>query len=384
MNHEIWRRTLQEALLKGVTAGVFPGGCAGIAAGPPSCRQFITAAAGRAAVVPRPIGLSLDTVFDLASLTKPLATTLAILLLYAEGRIALEEPLSSLLAKKLSREKARIRLHHLLTHTAGFPPHRPYYLQQEGTPPAAAKEAIVASVLAEPLLDLPGNRSRYSDLGFILLGAIVERKSGMGLDQFVRRRIYGPLGLEQQLFFPVAGWHPPAVIQFAATEDCPWRRRILAGEVHDQNCWAMGGIAGHAGLFGTVEGVLRLTAVLLDGWLGHGTENVFRQQELELFFSWHQSSSQSTWALGFDRPSPEKSSAGRYISRRAVGHLGYTGTSFWIDPDRQLTVVLLTNRVHPTASNERMKEFRPEFHEKIYRQVGSFSEGTALGLFAQT
>ena len=352
-------------LRQGVNEGVFPGAAAAIAQGLAAERKEWLGCWGSAALLPEPAPLTLATCFDLASLTKPLATTLAILALVEAGTIGLEEPLADLLQRTVPEDKEKIRLAQLLSHSSGLAAHRPYYRQVKEIAPAARREAMERAILAEPLEAEPGSKAIYSDLGFMLLGWIVEAQSGTPLDSFVRERIYRPLGLAEALFFrplAVAGGREEC---FAATEQCPWRGRVLRGEVSDDNTHILGGVAGQAGLFGHVAAVLRLVCTLLDCWQGRATHPAFSRATLSAFLVKEGSVAASTWALGFDTPSPVGSSAGRFFSPQSVGHLGFTGTSFWLDPTRDLAVVLLSNRVHPSRENSGIKAFRPRFHDTV-------------------
>jgi CubicO group peptidase (beta-lactamase class C family) len=188
------------------------------------------------------------------------------------------------------------------------------------------------------------------------------------LDRVAAEKIYRPLGLGDDLFFlPLCEARPDR--RYAAMEDCPWRGKILVGEVHDDNAHALGGVAGHAGLFGTVQGVLALTTHLLEVWQARARPVGFHAAELRHFLT-TRPVADSTWVLGFDTPSATGSSAGHHFSSASVGHLGFTGTSFWIDPVKELVVVLLTNRVHPVRHDERIKTFRPRFHDEVMAGLG--------------
>lgn len=322
---------------------------------------------GYAALQPQLIKMNVATFFDLASLTKPLATTLAILCLIKEKKISLNEPLYSLLEKSLPPDKKNITLKQLLAHSSGLPAHREYYKKLIDYPLHRRKNLIISWLLREKLFWSPGTKVLYSDLGFILLGRIVEIKGGDNLDIFVAKRIYKPLGLENGLFFRPACRNELEKKEFAATEDCAWRHKILCGEVHDDNCYAMGGVAGHAGLFGDIESVLRLTVFILDQWLGRASHPNYRNSDLQYFLKKRRDVEENTRTLGFDTPAKSCSSGGRFLSATSVGHLGYSGTSFWIDPVKELVIVLLTNRIHCSRNNEKIRKFRPVFHDAVIR-----------------
>jgi CubicO group peptidase (beta-lactamase class C family) len=212
----------------------------------------------------------------------------------------------------------------------------------------------------------PGSRALYSDLGFILLDWILERVTGQPAGVLLAEWVLRPLSLGDLFFVdlkrPATAARAREGRAFAATECCPWRGRTLNGEVHDDNVYAMGGVSGQAGLFGTVQDV----AAVADAWLGSflGASGFFASHLVKEF--WQKSSVPgSTRALGFDTPSRHASQAGGGFGLRTVGHLGFTGTSLWIDPDREVIVVLLTNRVHPTRRNEAIRKFRPVLHERV-------------------
>jgi CubicO group peptidase (beta-lactamase class C family) len=259
-------------------------------------------------------------------------------------------------------------LRHLLTHTTGLPDWRPLY---QGLEPAlvatpTGKRRILKTIEQEPLLSDPGAQSRYSDLGFILLGAIAEKNAKRSLDELARERLFTPLGLSSVGYLPGGNagsraWS--AGRRVAATERCRWRGRVLQGEVHDENAYAMGGVSGHAGLFGDALGVRGLVRAWREAALGR---SALWPADLATRFLTRQSDlGQGSWALGWTVPTPP-STSGRFFSQRAYGHLGFTGTSVWVDPDRELTVILLTNRVHPTRDNQGIAAFRPAIHDAVY------------------
>jgi serine-type D-Ala-D-Ala carboxypeptidase len=304
--------------------------------------------------------VTLETVFDLASLTKPLATSLAIMKLVDWGKTDPDQPIGDILHAFKGSDNGSITLGHLLFHTSGLPDYRPYYAALSKLPADVRKETRQKLLVDEPLVNPVGVRTLYSDLGFMILGWVVEELTGKRLDRFVAETIYRPLGLDR-LFFVDLGAPPPEA-SFAATERCAWRKMLLEGKVHDDNAFAVGGIDGHAGLFGTAEDVYRLISFLLSAYFDRGGAPVFKPDLVRLFF---ERSKDRDRTLGFDTPSPEDSSSGRYFSPRSVGHLGFTGTSFWVDLTRELTVVLLTNRVHPSRENTRIIDFRPIFHDAV-------------------
>lgn len=239
-----------------------------------------------------------------------------------------------------------------------------------------AKQLVLDLIRREPLLAPTGTRSLYSDLGFILLGFIIERLAGCSLATFVRERVYEPIKAEPLFFVRrdgtivggsrAAGEQSKLLSLVAPTEEDPWRGRVLCGEVHDENAYALGGIAGHSGLFGTAAAVLAVSGCWLDSYLGR--ESLLRSDLVRRFVTRQDMPAGSSWGLGWDTPSAPSSSGAKF-SPKSFGHLGYTGTSLWIDPERELEVVLLSNRVHPTRQNNAIREFRPKIHDIIYEEL---------------
>ncbi len=335
------------------------------------------------------------SVYDLASLTKPLATATAVLCLARDGRVRVDEAALPWAEELRGSAFAEVTLRQLLSHSAGLPAWRPYYewLAPAGAPPRDDGErrdrvgALLRAIAREPVEYPPGSQSLYSDLGFMLLGAIVERCAGTSLAAFCRRNIFEVAGAAASLGFPgddaaaalgfpggdkaavTAAGSAAAVVSAVSTiVPTEWdarRGRLLCGEVHDDNAAALGGVAGHAGLFGTAEAVSRMSAAWLraaqgrDGWLDAGLAQQFARRGDAV--------PESSWGLGWDTPSGV-SSSGTRLSSRAFGHVGYTGTSLWIDPACELEVILLSNRVHPTRTNTAIAEFRPRIHDLMYEE----------------
>jgi CubicO group peptidase (beta-lactamase class C family) len=307
-----------------------------------------------------------ETVFDLASLTKPLATALAVARLVDRGRIALDRPAADWLPELAGGDKAGITVRQLLCHRSGLPAHRLYYMTLKNMDPRKRKNAVLGMIARTPLESPPGTATLYSDLGFMLLCRLVERVAGCGLDSFLAERIYGPMGIDDLFFVPLPRKAPPCR-PFAATEFCPLRCRLLVGEVHDDNAWYAGGVDGHAGLFGTARAVFHLLRRLVAEYGGFVKAPVFSKEILDFIFR-HRPDEH--FFFGFDRPAAENSSAGSYFSKNSVGHLGFTGVSFWMDPTTDVTVVLLTHRVHPFRWHNRMIDFRPRIHDRIAEHFG--------------
>lgn len=331
---------------------------------------------GLAAARPERLPMRRDTIFDLASLTKAIATTTAIMLLVDEGSIDLDDPVAKTLPTFADRGKEAVTIRHLLSHSAGLKPWRGFHellIQKErktgermiGTPEGL--EWIRDRVLRSGLVHEPGEAAVYGDLDFIVLAALVEEVSKQPFDEFCETRIFTRLGLADTRFFPIpvdGSQAAPDVIRrrVAATENCPWRERIIWGEVHDPNASAMGGVAGHAGLFSTADDVMKFAQTFLDCW--HGRSEVLPPARVREFAKRQSLPESSDWALGWDTPTPGASSSGQYFSVQSVGHLGFTGTSLWIDLEREAVVVMLTNRIHQVAKRSRF-ELRPIIHDAI-------------------
>jgi len=353
---------LLDLLKGGVARGVFPGAVAAIHF---EGRDYFLAAGFRA-LVPRKEFNDEETLYDLASLTKPLATILVALKLLSRGRVTLETRLGEIYPEEFFGEKTylRVSVRELLAHAAGLPDWRPYYRELAGLSPGLRRQALLRAVLSEPPVYPPGRGELYSDLGFFLLGDLLERLSGRPLEVLFAEALseVAPETAEELLFRPLA--HGFSRERIAPTEICPFRRRLLRGEVHDENTWVLGGVSGTAGLFGTARGVLALLRACLEAY--HGTPRGFLTPDLVRSF-WDYRHPYGVRALGFDRPSGSGSSAGPFFPRSALGHLGYTGCAFWMAPQEGLIAVLLTNRVHPTRKNRLIQAFRPRFFSELWQ-----------------
>jgi CubicO group peptidase (beta-lactamase class C family) len=356
--------------------------------------------------------MTTDTVFDLASLTKPFATTVAIMLLVQDGSLDLDQTLGSAISEFSGTDKAEITVRQLLSHTSGLPDYQPYYKELIKLPLSERKASLRRRLIAERLIHAPGQTCLYSDVGFMILEWLVEVSTGRPLDDFVQEAVYGPLGLKHLFFIPFTPTQPLNTVELSqpfragikplaqtgmtgmthpskavapgragqgggataredrpcvATEDCPWRGKILDGEVHDDNAYAVGGVAGHAGLFGTAQAVYVLLQELFNAYLGKPNAAIFHQDVVQTFFQ--RQPGPGTWALGFDTPTQPDSSSGKYFSDQSIGHLGFTGTSFWMDLLKDVMVILLTNRIHPNRENERIKAFRPVLHDTVMDSI---------------
>ena len=350
----------------GVEQNIFPGCMAAVSIGTGHGRQRYVAGAGKLASDEAAQAVNRTTFFDLASLTKPLCTSLCILQLIKQGKLKWDTALVDCLKElKKGTYKRNIRIEHLLTHSSGLKAYRPYFRFFRSVFAQADKARLLKYIMHEKIVYKPGTQNRYSDLGYILLGEIIEQKTNQSLDLFFTEQITRELNLEKDLFFirqDQAGTCQ-SVQNYAATEKCPWRGRVIQGEVHDEHCWLMGGVAGHAGLFGNIDGVQRLCELMLDQWVNKGDSACLSGKLFEQLFV--QPNNKLCWYRGFDRPTPGGSSSGRYFSEKSAGHLGFSGTSFWMDPEKEIVVVLLTNRVNPSRENIKIRSFRPWFHDKI-------------------
>ncbi|MBN1841667.1 MAG: serine hydrolase [Deltaproteobacteria bacterium] len=352
-------RTVKDLMKRGVDEGVFPGAALLVAR---EGSILFLEAFGRARLLPeRP--MTTDTVFDLASLTKPLATAVSVMLLVQQGRVDLDQPLGTTVAEFSDTDKKDISIRQLLAHTSGLPDYQPYYEKLRVLPQKDRKRALEHLLLSEPRIHEPVTVCLYSDLGFMILQWVFETVTNHFLDRFVKTSVYGPLGIGDLFFNPLGEGPNQDRRVYAATEDCPWRGKILDGEVHDDNAYALGGVAGHAGLFGTAQAVFGLLQELLNAYSGKPNAGLFHRDVVKVFFQ--RQSDVGSWAMGFDTPTRPDSSSGRYFSDHSVGHLGFTGTSFWMDLEKGVIVILLTNRVHLGRTNEKIKAFRPLLHDRV-------------------
>lgn len=303
------------------------------------------------------------TIYDLASLTKPLVTVLSLMTLAEKGKIRLEDEIGTFFPFD-GGQLSKVRLDMLLSHSSGLPAHRPYFEVLSGYSPKERNEAIIKFILNENLVFQPGTDTLYSDLGFILLGCLIEKLSGQSLADYWRDRVARPMDLQAELFFPHQKGIGTDVC--AVTGLCRWSKKSLCGIVHDDNCRVMGGVAGHAGLFGTVSGVLSLAENILMQYRGIKSHPAYSGEIVRRFLAKRQG---SNWTYGFDTPSLGASSSGRFFSEKTVGHLGFTGTSFWIDLAQGLAIVLLTNRVLMGDDPTKIRKFRPRVHDAIMQHL---------------
>ncbi|MCW5889627.1 MAG: beta-lactamase family protein [bacterium] len=363
-----------EVLEQAVRAGAFPGTVILVAQG----GEIVWHAAfGHRSLDPERMPMRPDMVFDLASLTKPLATTVALMRLVRDGKVRLDDRITRFVPNFGVHGKTHVTIRQVLCHASGLAAWRPFFkdvqkdarhgrLNYMGS--QGARQTVYERIHRERLEYDPGTRAVYSDLGFILLGELIELLSHASLDRVCHDRIFRPLGLGATGFVDLSKLRVqklvPVTEMIAPTERCPWRGKVLCGEVHDDNAWAIGGVAGHSGLFSTAMDVHTLLARLRACL--HGDDDFLPAALVREMWTRETSVPGSTWALGWDTPSATGSSAGARVSRHAVGHLGFTGTSVWVDLERDAHVVFLTNRVHPTRNNEKIREVRPRIHDAIW------------------
>jgi CubicO group peptidase (beta-lactamase class C family) len=296
--------------------------------------------------------------FDLASVSKVLATTSMAMILYQRGLLDLEAPIHGIIPEFVSasaetkqdsrRRDVTVRM--LLAHSSGLPAYEKLFLK------AHTRDQLLYAAFTTPLAAAPGTRAEYSDIGFIILGAALERICNEPLDSFCQREVFGPLSMAGTTYNPPQAQRstiPPTA------DDRFFRHRIIQGEVQDENAFVLGGIAGHAGVFASAQDVAHFAQAMLDGG-----SPMLRPETLALFTRREPSPESTSRALGWDTPS-SPSQSGKYFSNASFGHLGYTGTSLWIDPARQLSIILLTNRTWPDCANDAIKRVRPNFHDAV-------------------
>jgi CubicO group peptidase (beta-lactamase class C family) len=298
-----------------------------------------------------------ETLFDVASVSKVVATTPVAMILYERGLLDLDAPVVGIVpefAGEGDAQRRAVTLRMLLAHSSGLPAYEKLFLK------ARTREQLLQAAFTTPLAADPGSRAEYSDIGFMVLGEALERIAGETLDRFCQREIFGPLGMAHTTYNPP----PEARAKIPPTQDDrTFRNRIIQGEVQDENASVLGGVAGQAGVFSIAEDLARFAHAMLGGG-----NPILRPETVSLFTRRETAPAGTSRALGWDTPSPP-SQSGKYLSPQAYGHLGYTGTSLWIDPAREFSVVLLTNRTWPDSSNQlssqAIKRVRPKFHDAV-------------------
>jgi serine-type D-Ala-D-Ala carboxypeptidase len=297
-----------------------------------------------------------ETIFDLASVSKVVATTAMAMILYQRGLLDLEMPVISIVAEFGGEDPRRdeITLRMLLAHSAGLPAYERLFQR------AHTRQELLQAAFTTELVHEPGSHAEYSDIGFIVLGTALERLADEALDRFCQREVFGPLGMTHTTFNPATALRASIA---PTVDDQTFRHRVVQGEVQDENASVLGGVAGHAGLFSTAQDVAAFAHTLLQGG-----PPVLRPETLALFTTRESSPEGTSRALGWDTPS-KPSQSGQYFSPRSFGHLGYTGSSLWIDPERSLSVTMLSNRTWPDSTNKAIQQVRPRFHDAVFQTL---------------
>ncbi len=297
--------------------------------------------------------MTLNTLFDLASLTKVISTTNCAMICIDRGLFKLDDKVSKYIPQFAQNGKEQITIRNLLLHNSGLPAYKRYYEMYNNA------TDVINDIYSTKLEYPTGTKTVYSDLGIITLGKIIEKVTGMTLDKFAEKEIFNPLGMKNTMYNP-----PDSLKQFCApTEyDNYWRHRQIQGEVHDETASMLGGVAGHAGLFSTAGDIAKVLQMLLQDGEFNGKQ-IIKSKTVKLFTK--RQSEKSTRALGWDTKSKTGSSAGDLFSDDSYGHTGFTGTSVWTDPERKLFVVFLTNRVYPTRENHKLFKVRPALHNAV-------------------
>jgi serine-type D-Ala-D-Ala carboxypeptidase len=297
-----------------------------------------------------------ETIFDVASLTKVLAATSMAMVLYERGLLDLDASVAAIVPEfGAGGERDRVTVRHLLAHTSGLPAYEKLFERVH------SREELVVAACRVPLVAEPGGHVAYSDVGFIIFGAILERLADERIDSFCAREIFGPLGLARTGYRPPQEWRE----QIPPTEDDrAFRHRVIQGEVQDENTSVMDGVSAHAGVFAPAADVARFAE-----WMLGGGRPVVRPETVKLFTTPQPVRHGYARALGWDRLS-QPSQSGRFFSVSSYGHLGYTGTSLWIDPERRVSITLLTNRTWPDRTSQLIKQVRPAFHDAVMEALG--------------
>ena len=310
---------------------------------------------GYASIIPERRPMRKDTIFDIASMTKPIATATAIMKLIERGEIYLRQRVQEIVPEFSGNKKEKVTIWHLLTHTSGLPAWRPLYKLK-------SREKIVRAICSMKLEYEPGSKIVYSCLGYIILGEIVERITGKALNEYINEAVFKPLGMKDTMF------NPPEDIKtrVAATEYCKWRRRILIGEVHDENAYAMGGVSGNAGLFSTAYDIAIFSQMMLNEGV-YNERRILCPLTVKLMTKKHVENHNEARGLGWLLNYGDAYNlCGDLMTTSAFGHTGFTGTSLWIDPVLDLIVILLTNAIHPSRDKRHvLKKIRPIIHNMI-------------------
>lgn len=350
--NEAGKLKLAKFMQQAVDDGVFPGAVLGIVN---QHGLLYQKAFGYRQLEPERLEMTSETVFDIASLTKVVATTTAIMVLIENGQINLWDSLARFYPE-LPTDKEQITIMNLMTHTSG------YQAIVRLWDLSLTNQEKIDYILSLPLEYPTGTKVVYSDPNYILLGDLVHRVTGQSLDQFVEKNIFAALEMKRTVFNPLEKLS--AEEQIAATEWCDWRQRIVVGQVHDENAASFSGVSGHAGLFSVVADLSKFLQMLLNEGL-YNQKRLLSPRTIEQMRADWTADLNHHRGLGWDLVKNAYSSGGVLLSQRGFGHTGFTGTSLWIDPDLKLATVLLTNRVHPSRKNTQIIAFRPRLHNLI-------------------
>jgi CubicO group peptidase (beta-lactamase class C family) len=372
---------VDEVVRDGITSGVFPGACYAVG----FKGEVQVRAHGRHMYCPDSPAVEEGTMWDMASCTKVVACTTAAMLLFDEGKLKLDQRVAEVIPEFAAEGKGAITVRNLLLHNSGLPGGVNVHTKDPNWTPQRVLQAIWATPLKNPI----GAKTLYSDLSMVTLAKMIEKISGMGLDELTARRVFGPLGMKSSMF------NPPAELRAkcAPTEEIePWRLRVreergnvfkpsgerchpdahlyTQGEVHDPTSFMIGGVSGNAGLFSTGPDLAKFATMMLEGFKV-GARGIIKSETIKQWTLRQDTSENgSSRALGWDTRSSEHSSAGQLFSKRSFGHTGFTGPTVWIDPEHDLFAALLCNRVHPTANNQKLTGLRPKFHDAVARACG--------------
>jgi len=379
INSDHSQKQLISLLEEGVAQGAFPGAVGLIGRG--NKILFEHAVGHKSLKSNRAEGnpqMTLDCVFDVAGLTSVMVTSVLLLRLMDEGKINLSDKVSRYLQGFGVHGKSKISIEQLLNHTSGLPQWVPFFeeILQENTGPRlgimtsrSAREFVYNQIQRLQLKTETGTKQAYSDLGAILIGHIAELLSGLSLDKAAVRYIFQPLQMKSSSYIDLSmirrrGIHPVTDL-IAATEECSWRKRVLCGEVHDDNAWAMGGIAGHAGLFTTIKDAFILASELHACF--HSESKFISQETLLQVFT----PNESHYRAGFETPSKDNGMSDVGFSQNALGINGFTGCSMWLEPETKVSILLFTNRIHPSRSNKKISAFRHEFYKQAISSINN-------------
>ncbi len=347
---------IEDVVARGIESGTAPGAVVLVAR---RGKIVLERAFGRMTYDKDAQRVTLDTLFDIASLTKVVITTTLAMILHERGLLDLESPVSRYVPEFEGERKGEVLVKDLLAHSGGLLWWTDLFRKFEGKTPEEAKRGYLSTIHEMPLDYPPRSKMVYSDLGIFLLGEILERVTGKDLETLANEEVLGPLRMEDSSYRPAASLRP----RIAPTEVDSWRGRLVHGEVHDENAFGLGGVAPHAGLFSTARDLGAFAQMMLNGG-AYGGKRLLNPETIARFTRRANLVPGSSRALGWDTPS-EPSSAGKLFSASSYGHTGFTGTSLWIDPERELFAILLTNRVHPTRENPKISELRPAFHDAV-------------------